>query len=445
MKKLVKRCLGILLAACMLAGCGTAQEEPITKEETTTAGNVEINLWYTDEAMDTYMAEAADSFGKEHNVPVIPRQMSSIDYLEMINQQNIEETDVVDVYVLNSESLEKAYMSGLTTQMEQDMSAYPEIAASACRYEGKTVALPLYFETSYFLYNKDIVSEAPESFQAIIDFAASDEMSGENAELYQNIDTILKWDVLDLFCNYLFVGANLNLGGADRDDRSIVDMNNEQVIEALTFYKELNQSLYFDASEVDYDMMIQSFLEGKILYTIGKTDSLQLLQQSDMNYGIAAIPALTDNLESKGISVNYVVAVNPYSDSPELAMQLAQYLSDGYAEKCYELSGKLPCKKLDVYAVEEFAHVADAYANSVQLPKIMDTTNFWVELEVAMNNIWKAEMSEEQAAEGLSDSSQAEDTGAEELKKEQMREQIHNLVIAEIGRVQEQMQMQLSQ
>lgn len=445
MKRLVKRCLGILLAAGVLAGCGDAQEEPITKEETTATAQVELNLWYTDEDMDAYMAEAAASFGKEHNVSVTPRQMSSIDYLERINQQNIEEADMVDVYILNSESLEKAYMAGLTTQMEPDMSAYPEIAVSACRYGGKAVALPVYFETSYFLYNKDIVSEAPESFQAIIDFAAGDEMSGENAELYQNIDTILKWDVLDLFCNYSFVGAYLNLGGADRDDRNIVDMNNSQVLEALTFYKELNQSLYFDASEVEYDAMLNSFLEGKLLYTIGKTDSLRLLQDSDMNYGIAAIPALTDKLESRGISVNYVAVVNPYSASPELAMQLAQYLSDGYAGKCYELSEKLPCKRLDVYEVEEFIHVADAYANTVQLPKLMDTTNFWVELEVAMNNIWKSEMSEEQAAEGLSDSSQAEDTGAEEVKREQMRNQIYKLVKEEIGRVQEQMQMQLSQ
>ena len=445
MKKSVKRCLGILLTVCILAGCGSAQEEPATKEETTTSERVEMNLWYTDEAMDTYLAAASGSFGQEHNVTIIPRQMSAIDYLENINQQNIKETDIVDVYILNSEWLEKSYMAGLMAPVEKDLSGYPETAVSACRYQGKTVAMPVYFETEYFLYNKDVVAEAPESFQAIIDFASSDEMTGENAEVYQNIETILKWDVLDLFCNYQFVGAYLNLGGTDRDDRSIIDMDNEQVLEALTFYKELNQSLYFDAEEVDYDSMLQSFLEGKLLYTIGKTESLPLLEQSGMNYGISAIPALTDELDSKGISVNYVVAVNPYSSSPELAMELAEYIADGYADKCYELSGKLPCKRLKAYETEEFAHVVDAYENSVQLPKLMATTNFWVELEVAMNNIWKAEMSEEQAEEGLSDSSQAENTGAEELKREQMRQQIRGLVTEEIGRVQEQMRMQLSQ
>lgn len=442
MKRLGKRCLMLLLTACIAAGCGAASEAPST-EESATEKKQEINLWYTDASMDTYMAAAAGAFGREHGITVTPRQMSAIDYLENINEQNIQETDIADVYILNSESLEKAYMAGLTVPLEKDMSEYPQIAASACSYGGEKLALPVYFETEYFLYNKDIVEEAPESFREIMDFASGDELSGENAEKYQNLESILKWDVLDLFCNYQFVGAYLKLGGENGDDKTVVDINNEQVLEALTFYKELNQSLYFDAEEVEYDSMLQSFLEGKLLYTIAKTDSLTLLQQSGMNYGIAAIPQLTDSLDSKGISVNYVAVVNPYSTAPELAKELAEYISDEFAEKCYELSGKLPCKKLDSYPAEEFAHVMTAYENSVQLPKLMGTTNFWVELEVALNNIWKAEMEEEQAEEGLSDSSQAKDTGAVELKKEQMRAQIREVVTEEITRVQKQMQMQL--
>ena len=443
MKRFGKRCLTLLLAVCLAAGCGAPSEVAPT-EETATREKQEMNLWYTDAAMDTYMAAAAGAFGREHQVSVTARQISAVDYLENINRQNVQETDVVDVYILNSESLEKAYLAGLAADVEKDLSGYPQIAASVCSYRGETIAFPVYFETEIFLYNKDIVEHAPESFQAIMDFASGEEMSGENAEKYEGLEAVLKWDVLDLFCNYQFVGAYLKLGGEDGDDKTVVDINNEQVLEALIFYKELNQSLYFDAEEIDYDQLLQSFLEGRILYTIAGTDSLKMLQQSGMNYGIAAIPALTDTLDSKGISVSYVAVVNPYSNSPELAEELADYISDGFSEKCYELSGKLPCKGMDTYPVEELANVMTAYENSVQLPKLMNTTNFWVELEVALNNIWKAELEEEQAEEGLSDSSQAEDNGAEEWKKEQMRQEIRALAAKEINRVQEQMQMQLA-
>ncbi len=444
MKKFVRYCLLIVVTVSMLAGCGSRGEEQDTSDETTTAENIELNLWYTDESMAAYINKAAEAFGLEYQIAVTPRQISAIEYLENINQQNIAETDIVDVYILNSESLEKAYMAGLAAPLWEERAGYPEVAVSACRYQGKLIARPVYFETEYFLYNKDMVSDPPASFQAIMDFASSDEMAGENAELYQNLEAILKWDVLDLFCNYQFVGAYLNLGGPDGDDRTIVDMNNENVLHALGFYKELNQSLYFDGEEVEYHALLQSFLEGRLLYTIGTTRSLELLRQSEMNYGISVIPPLTESLDSKGISINYVAVVNPYSSSVELSGKLAEYLSDDYAEECYELSGKLPCKRLDTYPAEEFVHVMDAYEKSVALPKLMDTTNFWVELEVVLNNIWKAEMREELAEEGLSDISQAENMGAEEIKKEQMKKQIQDLVTGEINRAHEQMRQQLS-
>ena len=110
MKKFRICCLGIFLAVCMLVGCGKQEEEQETSEEITTAGKVEMNLWYTDESIGAYLASAAEAFGQEHNVIITPMQVSAIDYLENINQKNIDGTDMVDIYILNSESLEKAYM-----------------------------------------------------------------------------------------------------------------------------------------------------------------------------------------------------------------------------------------------------------------------------------------------------------------------------------------------
>ena len=55
----------------------------------------------------------------------------------------------------------------------------------------------------------------------------------------------------------------MNLGGPDGDDRTTVDMNNENVLNALGFYKELNQSLYFDGEEVEYNALLQKAFGGK--------------------------------------------------------------------------------------------------------------------------------------------------------------------------------------
>lgn len=462
MKQFVKQAWGIFAAALLitgLAGCSAGNQgsgeakteesgaETVSQdagESETTPEVKSMNLWYTDSNMSAYFEEAAAAYGKDAQITVTASQVSAIDYLEGINQNNIEKEDIVDVYIINSESLEKAYMAGLAYELPENTSgAFPDIAKSACMYQGNNVGYPVYFETAFFLYHKNIDENPPANFQAIMDFAASDFMTEENAALYENMQTFLKWDVLNLFYNYSFVGDGLNLGGANRDDRTIVDINNEQVIKALTFYKQLNQSLYFDASEVEYHQLIQDFLEGKILYTIGGTESLRVLEASEADYGIAVIPPLTEGVNSQGISTNYVAVVNPYANDLEAAEALARFVSDGYAANCYSLSGKLPSKRLDSYPVEEFVHVMEAYEASAQMPKLMDTTNFWVELEVVMNNIWKAEMDEEEAEAGLTDSSQAEDTGAAELKKQQMEAQIRELVTEELAKVQTQMEVQL--
>lgn len=459
MNRIWKKGLLIITTCLMMsaAACGKKEDETSQSVETTETEEkkeseetvkeeteISLNLWYTDDTITAYLQQAVDTFEEENNISVNLVPTSSVDYLEAINQNNISGEQKADIYILNSTSLEKAYLAGLTLEIPEeayDKNSYPETANVSVIYQGKTIAYPFYFETEFFLYNKNFSETAPASFQDIIDFAQNYEGT------YEGIESILKWDVLDLFYSYGFMGAYANLGGPYGDDRTIIDLNNEKVIDALTFFKQLNQSLYFDASEVEYTAMLSEFLEGKILYTIAGTQSLSALVSSDFNYGIAPLPNLTAELESKGISTNYVAVVNPYTSSEEMAQKLAASITDSNTASFYELTGKLPCKLQDssIYPNGEFVHIIEAYEKSTQLPKLMDATNFWVEAEVTLNNIWKSEMREEEAQENLSDDSQAVDDGTDEWKKQKVEQQIRDLVTKEINRIQQQMELQLTE
>lgn len=455
-KRFLKRVFAAVSVCLMLTAATACSTKETDGDKDTTetasisgdAAGTALNVWYTDAGMSDYMNAAVQAYEQENGIEVNALQVSSVEYLEAVNQKNIDGADQADVYILNSEALEKAYMAGLAKELEPEdglLSPYSQTAVAAVTYQDKILGYPFYFETSFFLYNKNMVDSAPDSFQAIIDFSFTDYMAASEGETspFEGMETILEWNVLDLFYNYGFAGAYLNLGGSNGDDRSVVDINNEQLIQALSFYKQLNQSLYFDAAEVDYNALIERFLNGAVLYTIGGTNSLRALEASEFAYGISPLPSLTDELDSKSVSVNYIAVVNPYSKDTEQAGALAAFITDSYTEQCYALSGKLPCKRLDSYPNEEFEHVMDAYENSAQMPKLLDTTNFWVELEVAMNNIWKAEMDEEEAEENLSDASQADATGVDEWKKQKQMEQIREIVTEEINRVQHQMELQL--
>ena len=290
------------------------------------------------------------------------------------------------------------------------------------------------FRSSFFLYNKNFIENCPTNFQEILDFSVQ---YGSDGVTFEGIETILKWDVQNLYYNYGFIGAYLNLGGTYGDDETEIDLTNESVIQALSFYKNLNQSLYFDAAESDYDTVLEEFLNGKILYTIAGTQSLSRLEEAaanGMQYGIAPLLDMNDVLKSKAIATNYLVQINPYGASETAAKDFAVFLTNTYIENFYKLTGKMSCKPIGNYENAELVNIEKAYINSVQLPKLLKTTDYWMELELAFRAIWNAEI-EHQAGEGT------EEEDRENQAK--MEEEIRAIVLEQMEKVQQQMELQI--
>jgi len=412
---------------------------PTQEAETTKPKKTEnINLWYTNDELTKFLTDCAIHFREENGVGVNLKLVSSVDYIEAI-YKGTKEGNVADVYIMNTESLEKAYLSGIAA-VNEDTSIcndynYPQIALDASSYGGKLIGYPFYYDTTFFLYNKDYV-EAPETFSDIVEF--SNNYMGE----YSGIETILQWDVHDLFFSYSFVGEYLNFGGPCGDDASVIDINNADVIEALTFFKQINQILYFDAEDSNYKDVLKAFLEGKILYTMGSTANLNEIVSSGINYGICTIPALNDKMDTKAVSINYAAVVNPYSSDRELASQLAKWITFGHAEDFFLYTKKLPARRLSSYQNEEWKHIAEQYEHTAILPKLMSATNFWMELEVTLNNIWDKELDEETTPENI-DASLSEDEQMA-LRQEYIAGIIREYVAGEIGKLQTLMKEQIN-
>ena len=454
-RRFLQRIAAALLAVVMLTGCGAqATTDPTGDEQgnqviTTTTATTEpgpdymgtikeadtINLWYTNDELTSYLKTCALMFSGSNDIKVNVELVSSIDYLETMSKETLK-GNVADVYILNTEMLEKAYLAGLAEENKDtlyNIYTYPEIALAASTYKGKLLGYPLYYDTSFFLYNKDYVS-APASFQDIIDF--SNNYEGDE---YPGIETIVQWDVLDLFFSYAFVGEYLNLGGTYGDDLSVVDIANDNTIEALTFYKELNQALYFDADDSNYEDVLKKFLEGKILYTMGDTEHLAAIITSGINYGICTIPALNSELDTKAVSINYTVVVSPYSGNKDMAQKFAKALTYEYAEDFYASVKKLPARKLATYPNEEWKHIAEQYEATAVLPKLMATTNYWMELEVMMNGIWKEDID----GEDIEVDSSLPEEEQEALSRKLIRERIKSFVAKEITELDLQMRLQI--
>lgn len=466
---LKKRLLGAAVILCMAAvvigigfsGKSIRQE---SEESIFTRGNKEtIYFWYTDESLTDYLSSAAVTYGEEHGVRVIPVLTSGLEYLEEINKSSINSENLPDLYIISNDSLEKAYLAGLASPIDEDKwdvikEGYPDAARLAVTYKNKVIGYPFYFETSSLLYNRTYLEEfAAKQIQAELDVVEAEEamaqheangpqeqeadskelLEGDMPDLRDNsgeeidvidedmqqrieekvkeilpatiddilsfaneydapeqVEAVFKWDVTDIFYNYFFAGNYMIVGGGSGDSTANMNIYNQDAISCLKVYQDLNQFFSIDSEEISYDGIIDDFIEGKIVYTVATTDVVAKLEEAKKNgefnydYSIALVPDINSSLLTRSLSVTNCVVVNEYSDKQETAGDFARFLTGEYTDTLYSRTGKVASRYGVDYGNDNLQEFVNEYEISVPIPKMVETSNFWVELEIAFAQIW---------------------------------------------------------
>lgn len=444
-----KRLLAILAVVCVLAGVVYVGESGMTvrreEEKKPLFDRKEtIYFWYSDDTMTDYINSAAVSFGEMKDVRVIPVLASDSEFLEAINDASLHGEQIPDAYIISNDSLEKAYLAGLASKVLDEgnlctTAHFPQTALSAATYKDKLIAYPFYYETSAFLYNKtyleewtaELLAEQAEGEQEAEDEmpvedteepdeGVSDEATGEdrlevtmeqieagipsnmdevlafadNYDAPENVEAVLRWDVSDIFYNYYFVGNYLVVGGESGDDENSIDIYNEETKACLQVYQNLNQFFFIESDTVTYDSVVQDFMDGKIVFTVATTDVLKKLEAAKEDgsfayeYGVAMIPQPSAELKGRSLSVTSCVVINGYSEHRDLANQFAAYLTGSYYESLYERTGKVSANLAANPDNEYLAAFMEEYKNADSLPKMMETSNFWIQLEILFSRVW---------------------------------------------------------
>ncbi|MDE7132822.1 MAG: sugar ABC transporter substrate-binding protein [Lachnospiraceae bacterium] len=464
LKKRITMILVIALCAGGIYGVGRLGiamrqgEEAETVEDSLFGHRETLYLWYTDEALTDYLNSVAVSYSEyQEDVRVVPIYTSGREYLETINQASLHSEEVPDLYIVSNDSLEKAYLAGLASEVKLPEGVlpmeelFPETAVSAVTYHDKQIGYPFYFETSCFLYNEtylkdwaaaqieaELDAQAAEKAQQQLeeegepqeDEAAASDADGSaqtggideetvNARVEQTlpktiddilafadvydapeqVEAVFKWDVSDIFYNYFFVGDSIDVGGKNGDQSDSIHIYNENAIKCLRVYQSLNQFFSIDTIEISYDGVLQDFMEGKIVYTVATTDAISKIESAKAegnfayDYGVSTVPNVSEDLPSASLSVTQCVVVNGYSGKKEKANDFAVYLTEYATDTLYARTGKLPVYDNggNTYDDPNKAAFLQEYMNSVPMPKMIETSNFWVELEIAFAKIWEGD------------------------------------------------------
>lgn len=401
-KKLVQAGIAVAACAAMIAAghhVGTFSKSEQENSPLFFTQKQVLKLWYTDEAYTDFLNSAAVNYSElQDQVRVEPELVSASEYLEQISKVSVQD-EGPDLFILSNESLEKAYLAGLAAVIDEENSAlnsehYHQSSRNAVTYHGKLIGYPLSFETAALVYNQTYLeqlgeSSAPTNIDEILEFA-----DGHDAP--ENVEAFMRWDVSHIFYNYEFATDALKLGGDAGDDTAQVDLYNLETIQGMQIFQNLGQFFSIDQSEVSYDSVIRDFIDGKLIFTIATTDVVNTLEKAREEgrfpyaYGISEVPDPSAELTGSALSVTNAVVVNGYSTKQKEAEAFASYLTGDAASSLYEMTGKMPANRLaDLPAdrKDKLESFYSCYEESIPMPKMMETSNFWVYFEIALINI----------------------------------------------------------
>ena len=499
-----KRLMAILFIALAAAGIfaigksGMPVKEKEQSEDSSLFSNHNkdsIYLWYTDDALTTYLSSAAVAYNETHDARIVPVLESGLDYVETINRNSVE-SNVPDLYVISNDALEKAYLAGLAVPVEPTVNMEETCIGkglAAATYKDKLLGYPFYFETSSLLYNKTYLRDlavaqltqeqeeaAAQEMQENVDSASgdttqsssdtgsadatqsssdtgsadatqssvgagdaqkaaesersdtasdrSDSQTTEEAveeespfteeqieakiaeylpktiediqtfgDMYdapEQVESVFKWDVTDIFYNYFFIGNAINMGGENGWDTEQVDIYNLNAIQSMTAYQNLNNFFSIDTSAISYESTLNDFMQGKVVFTVATSDAVAALEQAKQDgtfvyeYGFVTTPSFKEEEPSSSLSVTNCVAINGYSTNQEVANDFARYLTCEYNEILYDRSGKVSAQKDMEYPYDALQVFAREYETSVPIPKMLETGNYWLKLEALFAEIW---------------------------------------------------------
>lgn len=446
---LKQRLLAIFIIACVLISVSLVglfgvqmKEEKDTLVVDNTPKKETMYFWYSDEEMADFIASAAVEFGQERDVRVIPVLVSPNDYLETINEATMTGTQMPDAYILDNDSLGRAYLAGLADVVDDNLEVlntnlFPNAALSAVTYRDKLVAYPYYFETSAMLYNKTYLQEwttaqlaggglADEDVEWSDEYIDPDDPNYEdtdgklnisqaqleagipttldellafadNYDAPENVEAVLKWDVSDVFYNYYFAGSYMNVGGPNGDDPAQLHIYKPETVQCLQIFQNLNQFFSIDPDDVTMDGVLQEFIDGKIVFSIVKPDAVEVLETAKeegrfaYEYGIIEMPKLSEELNGSTMAVTKAIAINGYSKHKALANEFATFLTTMYLDKLYSRAGKLSACYNESQAHTSLNAFVKQYETSVSLPKLLEYGNFWLQLEIMLSRVWVGE------------------------------------------------------
>ncbi|TVP89647.1 sugar ABC transporter substrate-binding protein [Alkalibacterium sp.] len=408
----------LLSTAGLLAACGNGDngdtDETATDEDTTeetvddtngdngesAEGNDEdtpekpevLTMWVNDEEvqLDAY-TEITDRFTEEYDIEV---EITPYEMLEQLDGMSLDGPagQGPDLFFQPHDRMGDIHLQGLALDLDltddqlDRLGEYNEEAVLSFSYEGEQYGIPAVVETYALFINTDIVPEAPETMDELMDIAR-EETTGDQYGFMM--------DAANLYFTYPFITAD---GGyifaQDEDgvyDTSDIGLNTPEAVESV----ETIQSWFDEGlmpSGTDLEVANSLFLDGNVGMIVNGPWAISEYREAlGDSLEVAELPS-QDGEPLNSFSGNKGWLVNYYTENDYWATELALFITNEESSQTYfEMAGELPAHTAVDIDDEFLAPIFAQTQNAHPMPNIPEMSQVWEPMGDALNFVQQGE------------------------------------------------------
>lgn len=318
-----------------------------------------------------YFTELAEQFNKGKDFKVEVAATSMFDLLAALPTQK---GNIADIFMIPNDRIGELADQHLIAPTNFTVNGYTDAATNASIYNGQTYMLPMSTDTTLFLYNKDMINEAPKTLKEI----PPSEWAAKFTDFY--------------FTGGLFMS---NGGYIFKDNNpQDIGLNTPDAIKAGLAAQELYKSgvshwTLMQDDTVAYDIMMKYFMEGKVKAIINGPWAIADIEKAGINVGAAPIPSWDGSHPYKALTGTKGMTVNGYSDNQEGAREFIKFLATPENANKWYADTREVSPSLSVNYKEGSLHKAifDATNIGQPMPSIPEFMKVWGPMKTGLAQI----------------------------------------------------------
>ncbi|MBQ3776395.1 MAG: maltose/maltodextrin ABC transporter substrate-binding protein MalE [Ruminobacter sp.] len=360
----------------------------------------QLTIWVNGDKSYDGIAKVGKKFEQATGVKVT---VAHPDQVEVKFQQNAASGNGPDIFMWAHDRYGEWVKSGLLTPIEptkEELNKFQDVAWKAMTVDGKIYGYPVSIEAIALICNKDIVKDAPKSFEELVTLDDQLKKDGKRA---------IMWDYNNAFFSYPLLSANGGYafkrnadGSYDVKDSGV---NNDGAKAGVQFLVDLIKNDHMQKG-ADYGIMESSFVNGKVACIINGPWSWG--QYSKLNYSVNPIPTLKGNPGKPFVGVQGMT-INQASPNKDLAKEfLLNYLltDEGLDEMNKDKPLGAAALKSYEAKLEKDPRIAVTMSNAKigdPMPSVPEMNRFWSSLQTALKNATTGRQTLEEALKTAED------------------------------------------